>query len=105
MMDNNAGFFLEIIKCYLKEYKRTGKTVRIPLSIFHPAMTESIYLCPVDCNVQRKRFHRVKSQRDMDGLTNSGGFIEFKVNDPIKTVSRNIFDYAILKEIRRLHSG
>ena len=97
-MEKDEDFYKEIIKCYVKEYKKHRKTVRIPLSIFYPEMTDSIYIIGFNDDFYRKKFHLVKNQRQMDSLTGRA-FFEFRLNQSNKTITDYIFDYAITDEI------
>jgi len=97
-MEKDEDFYKEVIKCYVREYKKHRKTIRIPLSIFHPEITNNIYLTPFDDQLKRKMHHYVKTQNHFDGLI-KGASIEIQLNQSNKTITDDIFTYVIRNEI------
>ena len=106
MKDDNT-FEINVIKLYVKEYKRTKQTVRLPLSIFDPDMTENIYITYYLNDLERRREHLIQSQGMRDDwieerVSRPRGIFEFKLNDPITELCKNIHTYAVENEIREV---
>lgn len=95
---------MNVIKLYVREYKKTRETIRIPLSIFDPDMTANIYITHYDNDLKRKREHLIQSQGMRDDWIEKReyrprGIFEFKLNDPITELSKNIRNLAVRNKI------
>ncbi len=104
MKDDNT-FALDVIKTYVREYKRTRRTTKIPLSLFDPNMTENIYINPYRQGGRKK--HLIQSQRQYDDWIEKKepfpyAITGFRLNDPITEVCEVIYDYAVKSRIEEL---